>query len=68
MYHVKKSIWEKTNAYHFSLKEKSIFPSLSNGDKDILDTVIKKLGRMSKNEIIAFMHKERAYTETAPRM
>ena len=29
--------------------------------------VIQKLVYMSKNDIIAFMHKEQAYVETAPR-
>ena len=43
------------------------FPSLSEDDKKVLDTVIEKLGRMSKDEIVSFMHKERAYIETAPR-
>lgn len=43
------------------------FPSLSEDDKKILDIVIEKLGRMSKDEIVSFMHKERAYIETAPR-
>lgn len=57
----------ETNAYHFSLKEAASFPSLTNDDKNILDTVIEKLGKMSKNEIIDFMHKEQAYVETAPR-
>lgn len=32
-----------------------------------MDVVIEKLGKMSKNEIINFMHKEQAYVETAPR-
>ena len=32
-----------------------------------VDEVIEKLGKMSKNEIINFMHKEQAYIETAPR-
>lgn len=57
----------ETNAYHFSLKEADMFSVLSNEDKSILDIVIEKLGSMSKNEIINFMHKERAYIETAPR-
>ena len=43
------------------------FPALAKDEKDILDIVIAKLGKMSKNEIINFMHKEQAYTETAPR-
>ena len=29
--------------------------------------VLKKLGKMSKNEIIDFMHKEQAYLKTAPK-
>lgn len=57
----------ETNAYHFSLKEKTTFPALTEDDKKILDTVIEKLGKMSKDEMIGFMHKEQAYTKTAPR-
>ena len=57
----------ETNAYHFSLKGDVSFPFLSREDKGILDTVIEKLGKMSKNEIISFMHKEQAYIETMPR-
>jgi putative zinc finger/helix-turn-helix YgiT family protein len=57
----------ETNAYHFSLKEADSFPALSDEDIDILDIVIEKLGKMSKNEIVSFMHKEQAYVETAPR-
>ncbi len=58
---------EETNAYHFALKDVTVFPTLSDDDKNILDGVIEKLGKMSKNEIINFMHKEQAYVETAPR-
>lgn len=57
----------ETNAYHFTLKDAAAFPALSNEDKSILDIVINKLGKMTKNEIISFMHRERAYVETAPR-
>jgi putative zinc finger/helix-turn-helix YgiT family protein len=57
----------ETNAYHFSLKEADSFPFLSDEDINILDIVIEKLGKMSKNEIISFMHKEQAYVETEPR-
>lgn len=57
----------ETNAYYFSLKEAVSFPTLSEADKNILDIVIEKLGKMTKNEIISFMHKEQAYIETAPR-
>ena len=52
---------------HFSLSGKLTFSALSKEEKDILDFVIEKLGKMSKNEIISFMHKEQAYVETAPR-
>ena len=54
------------NAYHFSLKGEQQFLSLSEEDKKILDMVIEKLGRFSKNDIIDFMHKEEAYIQTAP--
>lgn len=54
----------ETNAFHFFLKEATEFPMLSEEEKGILDTVIEKLGKMTKNEIIAFMHKETAYKET----
>ncbi len=57
----------ETYAYYFSLRGKQVFSVLSNEEKDILDIVIDKLGKMSKNEIINFMHKEQAYIETAPR-
>lgn len=57
----------ETNAYHFFLKEAVSFPSLSDADKDILDIVIERLGKKTKNEIVSFMHKEQAYVETAPR-
>lgn len=57
----------ETSAYHFSLKEETLFPTLSVEDRSILDHVIKKLGKMSKNQIVSFMHKEQAYMETAPR-
>ena len=54
-------------AYHFTLEEDASFPALSEDDKEILNIVIEKLGKMSKNEIIDFMHKEQAYLKTAPR-
>ena len=57
----------ETNAYHFSLAGELTFPTLSKEEKDILDVVIEKLGKMSKNDIVNFMHKEKAYVETAPR-
>ena len=57
----------ETYAYHFCLKRASEYPSLDDDDKDILDIVIDKLGKMTKNEIVAFMHRQQAYKETAPK-
>lgn len=57
----------ETNAYHFSLKGEQKLSALSGEDIKILDVVIEKLGRMSKNEIVSFMHKEQAYERTLPR-
>lgn len=54
------------NAYYFSLNEGTSFPALSEEDKNILDIVIEKLGKMTKNQIVSFMHKEQVYVETAP--
>jgi putative zinc finger/helix-turn-helix YgiT family protein len=55
------------NSYYFSLKEELSFSTLSNDDKEIIDEVIRKLGKMSKKQIVNFMHNEQAYTETLPR-
>lgn len=57
----------ETNAYHFFINEKISYPALTDEDKTILDYVIERLGKLSKDEIVSFMHKERAYIETAPR-
>ena len=57
----------ETNAYHFSLKGKQKFLALSDEEKNIIDIVIEKLGKMTKNEIVAFMHAEKAYIMTVPR-
>lgn len=57
----------ETNAYHFLLTGEQVFISLSEGDKDILEAVIEKLGQMSKTDIINFMHEEQAYVKTPPR-
>ncbi len=57
----------ETNAYHFSLKEAVSFKYLSEEDIEILDIVIEKLGKMTKNQIVSFMHKELAYIKTMPR-
>ncbi len=57
----------ETYAYHFQLKENVKGSSLSDEDRDILDVVIERVGRMSKNEIVDFMHKEQAYIKTLPK-
>lgn len=57
----------ETNAYHFSLKEATSFPALSERDKEVLDVIIEKLGGMSKKQIVDFMHKEVAYKMTEPK-
>lgn len=55
----------ETYTYHFSLQKNVVFNFLTNEDINILNVVIEKLGKMSKNEIVEFMHKEQAYVETA---
>ena len=57
----------ETNAYYFSWDGEQVFSALSQEDLDILNCVIGKLGQMSKNEIVEFMHKEQAYIRTAQR-
>lgn len=54
-------------AYFFSLQGPAEFAYLDDEDKKILDVVIEKLGKKSKDEIVSFMHKEKAYSETMPR-
>lgn len=57
----------ETTAYHFVLHDEDQYLTLTDEDKAILDTVIVQLGKMSKNEIVEFMHNEKAYIQTAPR-
>jgi putative zinc finger/helix-turn-helix YgiT family protein len=54
-------------AYKFCPSANSEYPHLNNNDKQILDNVIEKFGKMSKDEIVSHMHNERAYIETVPR-
>ncbi len=54
-------------AYYFHLEGNTCFPTLSDEEMSILDIVINKFGNMSKSEIVNYMHKERAYIETAPK-
>ena len=48
-------------------RDEKEYASLQEEEIKIIDRVIRKLGKMSKDEIVDFMHNERAYTETAPR-
>lgn len=57
----------ETYAYHFALQGKQSYHFLTMEEIDILTIVITKLGKMSKNEIVQFMHKEQAYIKTPPR-
>lgn len=43
------------------------YPTLTDNDMDILNTVINRFGGVTKTDIVAYMHKERAYVETAAR-
>ena len=52
--------------YRFMPTEDKTYPSLSDEDKEILDVVIQRFGKVSKNEIVETMHQEDAYIETAP--
>ena len=52
------------SGYLFSAPEDCKFSTLSEEDKEILDTVIRVCGKDSKHEIIERMHSERAYIET----
>lgn len=52
--------------YKFPPSEVKECPFLTQDDIDILDAVIQRFGKISKNEIVDTMHKEDAYTETAP--
>lgn len=57
----------ETYAYHFCLRGQVDHPFLDEEECEILDTVVEKLGRMTKDEIVEFMHREQAYMQTAPR-
>lgn len=57
----------ESTGYHFSLQKQAEESTLTEDEKDILNEVIDKLGKMSKKEIVDFMHKEKAYLETKPK-
>lgn len=70
--HLKGVVYEEIEigdgmAYRFCESERQEYLFLSEEDKIIIDVVIRKLGKMSKDEIVTFMHKERAFQETVQR-
>jgi putative zinc finger/helix-turn-helix YgiT family protein len=52
-------------AYHFLPTEDKEYPHLTSEDMEVLDAVIQRFGKASKNEIVDTMHQEDAYIETA---
>ncbi len=54
-------------AYRFRKQENAVYDFLCVEDRNILDMVISKFGRMSKDEIVSTMHKEKAFIETPQR-
>jgi putative zinc finger/helix-turn-helix YgiT family protein len=54
-------------AYKFCQSGNNEYPHLNGGDTQILDNVIEKFGKMSKDEIVSYMHNEKAYIETSLR-
>ncbi len=52
-------------AYRFPSTKNKKYTNLSKEDKNILDEIILKFGKSTKNEIVDAMHREKAYTETA---
>ena len=50
---------------HFIRTEHISYPTLSQADMDVLDTVIGRFGHESKDTIVRCMHEEVSYTETA---
>ena len=50
----------------FQPTDDKVYPHLTAEDMGILEAIIQRFGRASKNEIVETMHREDAYTETAP--
>lgn len=51
--------------YHF-LPSEGTFISLTEEDRGVLDEVLNKFGKMTKDEIVQKMHSEAAYSKTSP--
>ena len=52
--------------YRFLPTKNTAYDYLTTEDKEVLDAVLKRFGKATKKEIVETMHKEDAYTETAP--
>ena len=52
--------------FKFLPMENKEYPYLSSVDKEILDTIIQRFGKVPTSEIVELMHQEDAYIETAP--
>ena len=56
----------EATANKYFLESQASSSQLSKEDIAVLDDVISALGKMSKQEIVSFMHEEKAYTQTKP--
>lgn len=58
--------FEDSNGYRFIPDNNNNYPNITDEDKAILDYVIDCFGDVDRKEIVEVMHREVAYTETAP--
>ena len=61
--HYSVEIVNDNEAYHFTSKASS-FPSLTDEDKKVLDTIIRLMGGWNAEEVKSYMHDEVAYKKT----
>lgn len=59
--------FDEGTGYLFINDGNNEYPYLNSDEIKVLDQVIKHFGKMGKNEIVAYMHKEKAYIETQPK-
>ena len=52
------------SGYHFT-RNNTPYSHLTSDEQNTLETVVEKFGKMSKDKLVDYMHKELAYTETA---
>lgn len=62
--HMKEEDGYEITKYHFLVNDNLDENLLSEDEKSILDAVIRKFGMAKSREIVEYMHKETAYTET----